>query len=72
MTFSERLKSLRINKSMTQPQVCQHIGIGISTLQYYERGAKEPTLSKLIAFADLFEVSLDYLVGRTDNPEINK
>lgn len=72
MSFSERLKELRIKHNLTQVQLAEKTNISDRTIQTYEYGKKEPTLSKLIIFADLFDVSIDYLVGRTDNPEVNK
>lgn len=72
MNFSVRLKELRTEKGYSQVKLSEELNISRRVVQTYESGAQEPTLSKLIAFADLFEVSLDYLVGRTDNPEINK
>lgn len=72
MTFSERFKELRIEKQLSQMQIVETLKISRRMIQGYEAGTSEPTLSKLILIADLFEVSLDYLVGRTDNPEINK
>ena len=70
--FSERVKNLRITKNATQKDVADAISITVRAYQYYEKATKEPTLSKLLALADFFDVSLDYLVGRTDNPEINR
>jgi len=70
--FSERLKELRLSKNTRQSDIAEAIGITPRAYQYYEASTKEPTLSKLTALADYFNVSLDYLAGRTDNPEINK
>ena len=63
MTFSERLKELRLAKGLTQMQVSQ--STGMSLLGY------QPAYNKLLALADYFDVSLDYLVGRTNKPEVN-
>lgn len=72
MTFSERLKELRLAKGLTQLQVSQSTGMSLLGYQRYEYGSREPAYNKLLALADYFDVSLDYLVGRTNNPEINK
>lgn len=72
MTFSERLKELRLAKGLTQMQVSQSTGMSLLGYQRYEYGSREPAYNKLLALADYFDVSLDYLVGRTNNPEINK
>ncbi len=69
MSFSERLKELRTMRNLTQKQIA--IAINMSELGYqrYEYGTREPAYKYLIALADYFDVSLDYLVGRSDNPE---
>lgn len=70
--FSERLKLLKTHKNLLQKDIAAAIGVSLRAYQYYETDTKEPTMSKLIALADYFDVSIDYLVGRTDNPKINK
>ena len=70
--FSERLKKLRLSKEIRQKDIAENIGITLRAYQYYETATKEPTMSKLSSLADYFNVSIDYLVGRTDNPEINR
>ena len=70
--FSERLKKIRTNNKITQTDIANNIGITLRAYQYYEADQMEPTISKLFAIADYFNVSMDYLAGRTDNPEINK
>lgn len=72
MSFSNRLISLRKSRNITQKQVCNAIGMSEPAYQRYEYGQREPAYQKLIALADYFDVSIDYLVGRTDNPSINK
>lgn len=72
MTFSERLVFLRKSKELTQKQVYEAIGMSALGYQRYEYGSREPAYKYLIALADFFDVSIDYLVGRTDNPEINR
>ena len=72
MTFSERLKELRLAKGLTQMQVSQSTGMSLLGYQRYEYGSREPAYNKLLALADYFDVSLDYLVGRTNNPEVNR
>lgn len=72
MTFPERLANLRKERNLTQKQVYESVGMSMIGYQRYEYGAREPAFKNLIALADYFDVSLDYLVGRTDNPTINK
>lgn len=68
MKFNERLKELRLTSAFMQKELAQIIGVSVRTFQSYEHGTIEPNISKLIALADVFNVSLDYLVCR-DFPE---
>ena len=72
MTLHERLVYLKTSRNILQKDIANAIGLSLRAYQYYERGDCEPTASNLIALADYFNVSIDYLVGRTDNPEINR
>ncbi len=69
MSFSERLVELRKNHSLTQKQVYEGVGMSPLGYQRYEYGQREPAYKQLISLADFFNVSLDYLVGRSDNPQ---
>lgn len=71
-SFQERIIQLKAEKNVLQKDCAEACGISVRGYQYYEKGMKEPTLSKLLALADFFDVSIDYLVGKTDNPEVNK
>ncbi|MCL1789635.1 MAG: helix-turn-helix domain-containing protein [Oscillospiraceae bacterium] len=66
--LSERLKTLRKSRKLTQKQVAKDIGISERGYQRYEANEK-PLYDVLIALADYFNVSIDYLVGRSDNPK---
>ena len=68
--FVTRLNELKASTKATNKDIAESIDISIRGLQFYLSGTKEPTLSKLIALADYFNVSLDYLTGRSDNPEL--
>lgn len=68
MNFSSRLRELRKAHQYTQKQTAIAIGTTEQNFQRYERGTQQPTLPVLIALADYFDVSLDYLVGRSDDP----
>ena len=70
--FSERLKSLRLSRDIKQKEISDAVGVTLRAYQYYETATKEPTMSKLTSIAEYLGVSLDYLVGRTDNPKINR
>lgn len=67
--FGLHLKQLRQLKNITQKQLANAIGASESGVQNYELGTRKPNYDMLIALADYFDVSLDYLVGRSDNPE---
>lgn len=67
-TFPERLQTLQASKALKK-DVCSAVGISIMAYYRYEKGEREPSMSTLIALADYFDVSLDYLVGRSDKPE---
>ena len=66
MKYFERMKELRCERGETQTQVAEAIGITLRQYQRYEAGTQKPGLDYLIALADHFDVSLDYLTGRTD------
>jgi transcriptional regulator with XRE-family HTH domain len=68
----ERLKSLREEHGYTQQQVAQGVNLVYTQYQFYEYGTKKPGYEKLIAFAGFYDVSVDYLLGLTDNPQVNK
>lgn len=72
MTLHERLVELKNQRQLLQKDIASDLGLSLRAYQYYERGEREPNASTLIALADYFDVSLDYLVGRTDNPTINR
>ena len=72
MSFAERLVELRKSRNLTQKQVYESVSMSMLGYQRYEYGTREPSFQKLLALADYFDVSLDYLVGRTDNPEVNR
>jgi len=62
--FTIRLKELRKNKGLTQKDAAKLLGIGQTTIANYENGTRVPDLSKVSEIADLFKVSVDFLLGR--------
>ena len=64
--FKERLRQLRNERKETQVQVGAATGIGERHYQKFEAGDNFPNVENLCALADHFEVSVDYLLGRTD------
>ena len=69
MKLPEVLKSLRLSSGVSQSQIAKAAKVSTTQYQNYEYGKSEPTATVLIALADFFDVSLDYLCGRTDNKE---
>lgn len=65
--LSKRLKELRKEKGLTQAQVAIYCDITEKAYQNYELMSREPKLEILIRIADYYNVSLDYLTGRTDD-----
>lgn len=65
MTFSERLVQLRKEKNITQKQLANELNLSEVGIQNYEGERRKPAYDVLIALADYFDVSLDYLVGHT-------
>ena len=52
----------------TQRETAAVLGMALRSYQFYEQGTVQPNIEKLIALADFFDVSLDYLMGRADQP----
>lgn len=72
MQFSERLVFLRKERHLTQKQLAIELKLSELAIQNYESRRRKPAFDVLISLADYFGVSLDYLTGRTDKPEINR
>ena len=70
MELTESLKRFRKEFNLTQRAVADSIGMAESAYQRYEWGLREPAYNKLRKLADAYNVSIDYLVGRTDNPKV--
>lgn len=68
----ERIKSLRKEKEVTQRELAEAIGVQVVSVQRFEYGSVRPSLDTLVAIADYFGCSVDYLLGRTNKKEINK
>lgn len=65
-----RLKELRKQKQISQLNLAMDLGMNQNTVSRYETGEREADYQTLIAFAEYFHVSVDYLLGRTDNPHM--
>lgn len=66
------LKKLRENKGMTQIAVQMATGIEQALLSKFENGERIPPTETLMCLADFYNVSMDYIMCRTDNPKLNK
>ena len=71
-SFPDRLKELRNAKGVTQKAMAEYLGITERAYSKYEYALREPNHGTTIKLADYFGVSIDYLMGRTDNSQINK
>ena len=71
-TLATRLIELKEKNKVLQKDIAKSVGLSLRSYQRYEYGERNPTSDILIKLADYFDVSIDYLVGRTDNPKINK
>ena len=70
--FSTRFGALRDNSNLTMVDVAKALNISKQSVHKWATAKNVPASDTLVALADYFNVSLDYLTGRTDNPEINK
>ena len=64
--FTERLKQLREERGVSQAAVSKVLGVSRYSIYAYEKGKSAPTLDGLVILADYFDVTLDYLLGRSD------
>ena len=67
-----RLKELRKKKGISQLRLATDLNTTQNTISRYETGEREPGIDELVKIADYFNVSVDYLIGRTENPKIYK
>ena len=68
----QRLKELRVKKHISQLKLAMDLGMNQNSISRYENGEREADYKTLISFADYFAVSIDYLLERTNNPEVAK
>lgn len=67
-----RLKELRKKRRMSQITLAMELNMNQNNISRYETGEREADYATLIAIADYFHVSIDYLLGRTNNPKMNE
>lgn len=67
-----RLKELQKSRGISQLKLAIDLNMNQNSISRYENGEREADYATLILFADYFDVSVDYLLGRTDNPKVNR
>ena len=67
-----RLKFLRESKRISQLKLAMDLNLNQNSISRYETGQRQADYETLILFADYFDVSIDYLLERTDNPKTNR
>ena len=65
--FTGRLKSMRVNRNLTQKQLAEQLGVAKSVVSYYESGDRFPSYDVLVRLARIFHVTTDYLLGIEHN-----
>ncbi|QDY85898.1 helix-turn-helix transcriptional regulator [Paenibacillus polymyxa] len=68
MNYGTRIAELREHKGLKQEELAQSLGITRAALSHYEKNRRKPDFETLTKLADIFEVTIDYLVGRTSQP----
>ena len=71
MSIIMRLKFLRKKKKISQLKLAIDLNLNQNSISRYENGTREADYATLIMFADYFNVSIDYLLERTENPKTN-
>jgi transcriptional regulator with XRE-family HTH domain len=64
--FAKRLYDLRDERALTLQEISETLNIGVSTLSQYENCQREPKLFNIIKLSRFFDVSIDYLIGTSD------
>lgn len=72
MIFNDRLKRLREEKKMTQSQVAKQCGMVIRAYQRLENEEAKPNFDSLLSFASYYNISVDWLMGRTDDRALHQ
>lgn len=67
-----RLKEIRKSKGISQLKLAMDLNTSQNTISRYETGEREPGIAELIKISDYFNISVDYLLNRTDNPNMQK
>ena len=67
-----RLRELRKARGITQQKIAMDLNLSQNSVSRYETGEHEAGYDMLIRFADYYQVSIDYILGRTTNPKVNQ
>jgi len=67
-TYGHRIAKLREQRRLTQEELARHLSISRASLSHYEKNRRMPDYETLNKMADFFDVTVDYLIGRTDDP----
>ena len=70
--FGNIFKTLRKQRNLTQEQAAEFLGVSSQAISKWETNSTFPDISLLPIIADFFNVSIDYLLERTDNPNLNQ
>lgn len=71
-SFASRLKDLRTSRNLTMESLAKDLDTTRATISNFENEQRKPSLDMIIKIADYFQVSVDYLVGRTDDPVFHR
>ena len=66
--FKDRLKELRIERNVSQADLGKIVNMSKMAVSHWENGHSEPSIAQLIAISSFFDVSVDYLIGKSDFP----
>ncbi len=69
--FTDKFVELLQKKSLSAYSVAKSTGISQGTMNEYRSGKKRPSIENIVKIADFLDVSIDFLLGRTDNPAVN-
>lgn len=65
--FSERIKELRLSRGLTLKNVADVVGMSLMAYAHYEHGDRQPSIETISKLCDFYDVTADYLIGRTDS-----
>ena len=70
--FNKRLREMRMNRKLTHQNLADSLNMALRSYPHYEQGTREPSFDMLLRIADALDVSLDYLFGRSDDPNSHR